>query len=154
MQETCSIPGSGRWTEKPGRLQSMGHKRIRHNLVTKQQQGVVYKPTLEHLYFLKSYLVVSTNELSTTSGQKTWFLAGAQRLLVECWLNTKIKFMFPSPLQTKEHIFRVQTYLENLGLNLLLFTDLSPSLTDMSRRKRLYLIFSTIKLMVLPVNMY
>ena len=26
------------WTEEPGRLQSMGLQRIRHNLVTKQQQ--------------------------------------------------------------------------------------------------------------------
>ena len=26
------------WTEKPGRLQSMGSQRVRHNLVTKQQQ--------------------------------------------------------------------------------------------------------------------
>ena len=26
------------WTEEPGRLQSMGLQRVRHNLVTKQQQ--------------------------------------------------------------------------------------------------------------------
>ena len=26
------------WTEGPGRLQSMDHKRVRHNLATKQQQ--------------------------------------------------------------------------------------------------------------------
>ena len=27
------------WTEEPGRLQSMGHKRVGHDLVSKQQQG-------------------------------------------------------------------------------------------------------------------
>ena len=27
------------WTEKPGRLQSMGSQRVRHGLVTKQQQS-------------------------------------------------------------------------------------------------------------------
>ena len=26
------------WTEEPGGLQSMGHKRVRHDLATKQQQ--------------------------------------------------------------------------------------------------------------------
>ena len=26
------------WTEEPGRLQSMGFQRVRHNLATKQQQ--------------------------------------------------------------------------------------------------------------------
>ena len=26
------------WTEEPGRLQSMGHKRVGHDLATKQQQ--------------------------------------------------------------------------------------------------------------------
>ena len=26
------------WTEEPGRLQSMGSQRVRHDLVTKQQQ--------------------------------------------------------------------------------------------------------------------
>ena len=26
------------WTEETGRLQSTGHKRVRHNLTTKQQQ--------------------------------------------------------------------------------------------------------------------
>ena len=53
-----SIPGSGRsveedlathssilawkipWTEEPGGLQSMGHKRVRHGLAAKQQQRV------------------------------------------------------------------------------------------------------------------
>ena len=27
------------WTEKPGGLQSMGHRRVRHNLATKQQHS-------------------------------------------------------------------------------------------------------------------
>ena len=27
------------WTEEPGRLQSMGLQRVRHNLATKQPQG-------------------------------------------------------------------------------------------------------------------
>ena len=31
---TWEIP----WTEEPGRLQSVGHKRVRHQLATKQQQ--------------------------------------------------------------------------------------------------------------------
>ena len=30
------------WTEKPGRLQSMGSQRVGHNLVTKQQQQQLY----------------------------------------------------------------------------------------------------------------
>ena len=29
------------WTEEPGRLQSMGSKRVRHNLVTQQQQQYI-----------------------------------------------------------------------------------------------------------------
>ena len=52
--DTVSVPGLGRslgggthsstlawkipWTEEPGRLQSMGPQRIRHNLMTEQQQ--------------------------------------------------------------------------------------------------------------------
>ena len=28
------------WTEEPGGLQSMGHKRVRHGLAAKQQQRV------------------------------------------------------------------------------------------------------------------
>ena len=28
------------WTEEPGRLQSMGLKRARHNLVTEQEHGI------------------------------------------------------------------------------------------------------------------
>ena len=31
------------WTEKPGRLQSVGSQRVRHNLVTKQQQQLKVK---------------------------------------------------------------------------------------------------------------
>ena len=31
------------WTEEPGRLQSMGLKRVRYNLVTKQQQNLNIK---------------------------------------------------------------------------------------------------------------
>ena len=31
------------WTEKPGRLQSMGSQRVRHDLATNQQQ-LVYSP--------------------------------------------------------------------------------------------------------------
>ena len=56
--DTGSIPGSGRssgegsgthsniltwripWIEEPGRLQSMGPQRVRHNLATKQQQQI------------------------------------------------------------------------------------------------------------------
>ena len=29
------------WTEEPGGKQSMGHKRVRHDLVTKQQQALL-----------------------------------------------------------------------------------------------------------------
>ena len=32
------------WTEKPGRLQSISHKRVGHNLVTKQQGNNVFRP--------------------------------------------------------------------------------------------------------------
>ena len=31
------------WTEEPGRLQSMGCKRVGHNLLTKKQQQLMYK---------------------------------------------------------------------------------------------------------------
>ena len=31
------------WTEEPGRLQSMGSQRVRHDLVTKQQQQEAYR---------------------------------------------------------------------------------------------------------------
>ena len=31
------------WTEECGRLQSLGHRRVKHDLVTKQQQAIVYK---------------------------------------------------------------------------------------------------------------
>ena len=58
QRDTGLIPGSGRspgegngnplqyscweipWTEEPGGLQSMGLQRVRHNLVTKQQQKI------------------------------------------------------------------------------------------------------------------
>ena len=32
------LPGESPWTEQPGELQSMGCKKVRHDLVTKQQQ--------------------------------------------------------------------------------------------------------------------
>jgi len=35
------LPWRIQWTEKPGRLQSMGCKTVRHNLATKQQQGTL-----------------------------------------------------------------------------------------------------------------
>ena len=38
------------WTEEPGRLQSMGSQRVRHNSVTKQQQySIAY---IFHLFFI------------------------------------------------------------------------------------------------------
>ena len=37
------------WTEEPGRLQSMGSQRVRHDLVTKQQQWTI----VEYLYYIK-----------------------------------------------------------------------------------------------------
>ena len=37
------------WTEEPGRLQSMGSQRVRHDLATKQQQWTV----VEYLYSIK-----------------------------------------------------------------------------------------------------
>ena len=36
---TWEIP----WTEEPGKLQSMGHNRVRHDSATKQQNKEVYK---------------------------------------------------------------------------------------------------------------
>ena len=55
LRDASSIPGSGRfpggehgnplqyswrtpWTEEPGELQSVGFQKVRHHLVTKQQQ--------------------------------------------------------------------------------------------------------------------
>ena len=32
------LPGESPWTEEPGRLQSVGWQRVRHDLATKQQQ--------------------------------------------------------------------------------------------------------------------
>ena len=58
--DVSSIPGSGRsleekmaiyasilawripWTEKPGGLQSMGSRRVRHDLTTEQQQVTIH----------------------------------------------------------------------------------------------------------------
>ena len=37
------------WTEEPGRLQSMGSQKVRHDLVTKQQQWAI----IEYLYYIK-----------------------------------------------------------------------------------------------------
>ena len=34
------LPGESPWTEEPGRLQSMGSQRVRHNLVTKHTAQV------------------------------------------------------------------------------------------------------------------
>ena len=43
------------WTGKPGMLQSMGLQRVRHNLVTEQQQlrsdSVTHTHTHTHLFF-------------------------------------------------------------------------------------------------------
>ena len=67
VRDSCSVPGSGRslekgmaahssilawripWTEEPGRLQSMGSQRVRHDLATKQQWTIV-----EYLYYKTS----------------------------------------------------------------------------------------------------
>ena len=32
------LPGESPWTEEPGELQSVGFQKVRHHLVTKQQQ--------------------------------------------------------------------------------------------------------------------
>ena len=34
------LPRESPWTEEPGGLQSMGLQRVRHDLVTKQEQGI------------------------------------------------------------------------------------------------------------------
>ena len=47
------------WTEEPGRLQSMGRKRVRCDLATKQQHGFVsfcYVSTVKKLNNQKHYL--------------------------------------------------------------------------------------------------
>ena len=38
VMHSSILAGKIPWTEKPGKLQSMGSQRVRHDLVTKQQQ--------------------------------------------------------------------------------------------------------------------
>ena len=43
MATHSSIPAWGiPWTEEPGRLQSMGSQKVRHDLITKQQKHICY----------------------------------------------------------------------------------------------------------------
>ena len=40
------------WTEEPGGLQSMGSQRVRHNLVTKQQEEMQKRKHLINPFFV------------------------------------------------------------------------------------------------------
>ena len=52
---SCILTWKIPWTEKPGRLQSVGLQRVRHDLVTKQQYGA-YLLTILQDTFLKDKL--------------------------------------------------------------------------------------------------
>ena len=40
------------WTEEPGRLQSMGSQRVRHNLATKQEEEMQKRKRLINPFFV------------------------------------------------------------------------------------------------------
>ena len=54
------------WTEEPGKLQTMGCKRIRHNLVTKQQQIYLCIYLYTHTYISSNdWEVIEKSEKET-----------------------------------------------------------------------------------------
>ena len=68
------------WTEEPGRLQSMGLKRVRYNLVTKQLQVIF---SLAFIWVYKSQLlVVGLMDMSLSKLQEMvcWSLWGHKEL--------------------------------------------------------------------------
>ena len=48
------------WTEEPGRLQSTGSQRVRHNLVTKQQEEMQKRKHLINPFFVWLYSLFLT----------------------------------------------------------------------------------------------
>ena len=42
------------WTEEPGGLQSMGSLRIRYDLVTEQQQQLIYNPGMTSCWIIET----------------------------------------------------------------------------------------------------
>ena len=53
---SCILAWEIPWIEEPGRLQSMGRERIRHDLATKQQQQRFYQRTLNYYIYLCTWL--------------------------------------------------------------------------------------------------
>ena len=48
------------WTEEPGRLQSMGSQRVRHNLATKQEEEMQKRKRLINPFFVWLYSLFLT----------------------------------------------------------------------------------------------
>ena len=54
------------WREEPGRLQSLGLQKFRHNLVAKQQQQCIYTYTIQiYVCIYDYYSVIRTGNPST-----------------------------------------------------------------------------------------
>ena len=70
------------WTEERGRLQSMGHKRVGHNLATEQQQ-YIYMGILFHILFHYRLLQdTDDSSLFYTVGPSAHFVYGSVYLLI------------------------------------------------------------------------
>ena len=59
------------WIEEPGGLQSMGSKRVRHNLATKQQQQQLGIYCTEELMFTGRTLVIGGCYFSYLKAERT-----------------------------------------------------------------------------------
>ena len=71
MATHSSIPAWGiPWTEEPGRLQSMGSQKVRHDLITKQQKHICY-PQFKKKN--KNKKKTSGNFTLKSFGGKTWY---------------------------------------------------------------------------------
>ena len=66
------------WTEEAGRLQSMGSKRVRHDLVTKQQQPKQHAQNKKHLskrkyiIYIHEKLINNARPVLSTAENSIW----------------------------------------------------------------------------------
>ena len=66
------LAGKISWTEEPGRLQSMGSQRVRHDLLTKQQQQQIQYDWCPHKKGkFKQKQIHTTGKMMRRYGEKT-----------------------------------------------------------------------------------
>ena len=110
------LPGENPWTEEPGRLQSMGSKRVRHNWVTKHSTYIKHK----YKIIIHSMLFCNLTLLPIFKNLNAIFIDDVSLIMSVCYSTTWIchtSFFIP---------FNFQVVILLPVKNYALFKTLSP----------------------------